>query len=462
MAVGRGMRFRVAAVLAAIAVAAASCGDDDDGGGADPTGTAVSTASTAIAADGEAPENGGTGTVTADGEFSGTTVNMLGAFVDADAAAFDASVADFEAETGINIEYTGSGDFTTLITTQVEAGTPPDIAFFPNPGQIIDFASRDEIRPVSDATRAAAEENYIDSWLSLGTYEDELYGVAYKASVKSIVWYSPSAFADAGYEVPTTWAELETLVGTIVADGGTPWCVGFESAEASGWPGTDWIEDIVLRQQTPEYYDRWVAHEIPFDDEGVKEAFTTFSDLVLAEDHTFGGGDGIVSTFFGDAMAPMFTEGEPGCYLHRQASFFTSFLPDGTTIGPDGDVDVFILPGEGDGPPPIMGGGDFAVAFSDRPEVDAVMQFLATPEAGTVWAGQGGYVAPYKTFDTSLYPPGVDQVAGEAMASADVFRFDGSDAMPGPVQPEFWAAMMNLATGASIDDVTESVEAAFE
>jgi len=419
-------------------------------------GGAAATAVVATAAWGGAPA------AVAGGEFAGTSVTILGAFVDADAAAFEASVEAFESETGIDIEYTGTGDFVTLITTQVEAGAPPDIAFFPTPGQIIDFASRGEIRPVSAEVRAVAEENYIESWLSLGSYEEELYGLAYKVSVKSVVWYSPSDFAEAGYEVPTSWEELEALTDAIVADGRTPWCVGFESADASGWPGTDWIEDIVLRQQSPEYYDQWVTHEIPFDDDGIKAAFQTFSDLVLSEGHAFGGGDGIVSTFFGDAMAPMFAEGEPGCYLHRQASFFTSFLPEGTTVGPDGDVNVFILPALGGGLPPIMGGGDFAVAFTDRPEVDAVMQFLATPEAGTVWAGMGGYVAPYQTFDTSIYPAGIDQVAGEAVANAEVFRFDGSDAMPGPVQPEFWAAMMDLATGASIDDVTAAVESAFE
>ena len=440
---------RAFAVVAAGSLVVAACGGSDEAEPAESASPAESDGPTET----DAPVTG---------EFDGATVDILGAFVDADADTFDASVAAFEDETGIDVVYTGSGDFTTLITTQVEAGSPPDVAFFPTPGQIADFASRGEIQPLSTDIAATASENYIDSWIDLGSYEGDLYGLAYKASVKSMVWYSPSDFADAGYEPPATMDGLSTLVDQMVADGNTPWCVGFESGEASGWPGTDWIEDIMLRQQSPEFYDQWVANEVSFDDAGVAQAFQTFSDLVLTDGHTFGGGDGIVTTAFGDAQAPMFAADGPECWMHHQASFFSSFLPEGTTIGPDGDVNVFITPSGDDGPAPILGGGDFAVAFTDRPEVQAFMNFMATPAAGETWAAQGGYVAPYSGFDTSLYPEGIDKVAGEALASAEVFRFDGSDAMPGPVQPAFWGAMVELATGSSIDDVLADVQAAFD
>jgi alpha-glucoside transport system substrate-binding protein len=86
----------------------------------------------------------------------------------------------------------------------------------------------------------------------------------------------PDNFADAGYEVPTTMEELVALSDQIVADGGTPWCIGLGSGDASGWPATDWVEDIMLRTQSPETYDAWVTNELPFDSPEVVNAIEIF------------------------------------------------------------------------------------------------------------------------------------------------------------------------------------------
>lgn len=409
----------------------------------------------------EDTSSGDTGT-TEEVSLAGTTVTIQGAFVDTDAENFAASVAAFEEETGITIEYQGSGDFVTLISTQAAAGSAPDIAFFPTPGLIADFVDLGYLSPLPQEVADVASENYIQSWLDLGTFDGNLYGLAYKASVKSLVWYPPKAFAEAGYEVPGTWDELMALSDQIIADGKTPWCVGFGSGEATGWPGTDWIEDIILRTQGAEYYDQWVANEVPFTDAGVKEAFEALGGVLLDDTMVFGGANGVLATEFGDAQAPMFAEGGPECYFHRQASWFTGFLPEGVTVAPDGDTFAFVLPpiDESLGTP-VMGGGDFAVAFADRPEVVEVMKFLATPASGEAWAQAGGFVSPHKTFDTSLYPAGIDQAAGEAAATADVFRFDGSDAMPGPVQPVFWAGMVDYVNGGNLDDILQTIQDSF-
>ena len=94
------------------------------------------------------------------------------------------------------------------------------------------------------------------SFVSLGTYKDksgapQFYAVPYKADLKSLVWYSPDNFKDAGYEVPKTFEDLQKLTDKIVADGKTPWCIGLGSGGATGWPATDWVEDIMLRTQSP-------------------------------------------------------------------------------------------------------------------------------------------------------------------------------------------------------------------
>lgn len=394
--------------------------------------------------------------------LAGTTVSIQGAFIDKDAENFLASVAEFEAATGIDIDYQGSGDFVTLISTQAAAGNAPDIAFFPNPGLIGEFVELGYLSPLPAEVSAVAQENYIQSWLDLGTFNGELYGLAYKASVKSLVWYPPKAFAAAGYEVPTTWDEMMALSAQIIADGKTPWCVGFGSGEATGWPGTDWLEDIILREQGPEYYDRWVANEIPFTDAGVQSAFATLGEVMLDDSMVFGGSNGILATEFGDAQSPMFAPGGPECFLHRQASWFTGFLPEGVTVAPDGDTFAFVLPPIDPAiGTPVMGGGDFAAAFSDRPEVVEVMKFLASPESGIAWAQAGGFVSPHKTFDVNLYPAGIDLASGQAIANADVFRFDGSDAMPGPVQPVFWAGMVDYVNGGDLNSILSRIQDAF-
>lgn len=434
----------------ALAGALTSCAGD----GATPSTTTGATTAT----DGATTTSGSSSTQAS----GGTTVSMLGAFVDVDQANFEQSMAGFEESTGIDIQYEGSGDFVTLITTSVEAGTPPDIAFFPTPGQVADFATRGDLKPLPQDVADVAADNYIDSWLDLGSVDGQLYGLAYRASAKSLVWYSPTDFAEAGYSVPTTFDELIALSDQIVADGGTPWCMGFESGEATGWPGTDWVEDILLRQQGGEFYDQWVAHEVPFNDPKVSTAFETFGQIALDPSYVFGGSQGILTTFFGDAQTPMFAPDGPQCWLHRQASFYSSFLPDGVTVAPDGDTYAFLFPPiDSSVSTPVMGGGDFAVAFADRPEVMEVMKFLATPASGEVWAGIGGYASPHKDFDVSLYPAGIDQVAGEALASAEVFRFDGSDAMPSAVQPEFWAGVVDYVNGGELAGILDKVEAAF-
>jgi alpha-glucoside transport system substrate-binding protein len=387
--------------------------------------------------------------------FAGTTVSIQGAFVDTDAANFAASVADFEQSTGITIDYQGSGDFVTLIATQAAAGNAPDIAFFPNPGLIGEFVDLGYLSPLPQEVADVASSNYIQSWLDLGTFGGDLYGLAYKASVKSLVWYPPKAFAEAGYEIPETWDDLMALSEQIIADGKTPWCVGFGSGEATGWPGTDWVEDIILREQGADYYDQWVNNDVPFTDAGVKQAFETLGGVLLDNSMVFGGSRGVLATEFGDAQTPMFADGGPECY-------FTGFLPEGVTVAPDGDTFAFVLPPiDTSLGTPVMGGGDFAVAFADRPEVVEVMKFLATPASGEAWASAGGFVSPHKTFDTSLYPAGIDQAAGEAAATADVFRFDGSDAMPGAVQPVFWAAMVDFVNGGDLDQILQKVQDSF-
>ncbi|MFH1938964.1 MAG: extracellular solute-binding protein, partial [bacterium] len=191
------------------------------------------------------------------------TLTVLGVWTGAEAEAFNKMVAPFEAETGIKVEFTGTRDLPAILTTQVEAGNPPDVSALPNPGQMIEFAKAGKLVDLSTfMDMDVLRSDYSPTWLDLGTYKGKFCGVFISADLKSLVWYSPKAFAAAGYTVPTTWEEMIALSDKMVADGKTPWAIGFESGAASGWAGTDWIEDIMLRTVEPEVYDLWVSHGI--------------------------------------------------------------------------------------------------------------------------------------------------------------------------------------------------------
>ncbi|MBE7383090.1 MAG: carbohydrate ABC transporter substrate-binding protein [Leptolyngbya sp. SIO1E4] len=387
---------------------------------------------------------GGTGTVTVLGVVAGEQQEKL-----------EEALAPFEAETGIDVVYEGTDAFATLLPVRVDSGNAPDIAMFPQPGLMRDFGEEGSLVPISEFMDVQAA--YSQDWLDLATVNDELYGVWYRVSVKSLVWYSPEAFTAAGYEVPTTWDELMALTDQIVQDGGTPWCLGMESGDATGWVGTDWVEDIMLRTAGPEVYDQWITHEIPFNDDRVKAAFEQFGEIALNSDYVVGGPVGVLSTPFGDSPNPLF-EASPGCYLHRQANFIASFFPETVEVGTD--VSIFPLPGiNPEHGTPVLVAGDVFAMFNDTPEARALMEYLATPEPHEIWAGLGGFISPHQQVSLDAYINDITRQQAEILLNADVIRFDGSDMMPGAVGTgTFWTGITSYVGGTDVDTVLSDIE----
>ena len=426
----------IGTLVAALALVAAGCGGDDGGGGDD-------------------------------GELGGT-VTILGAFGGDEERLFNESVADFEEETGITVEYTSTNDLPTLIRSRVQGNNPPDIALFPQPGLVLDLAEQGAIVPLEDTIDLEAiQETVIPGLLESATFEDQVYGVPMRMAVKSLVWYPVPEFEDAGYEVPTTSTELAELEEQIKADGGTPWCLGYESGQATGWVGTDWMEEFMLRTAGPEAYDRWVTGELDFNSPEVKAAAEAFEKLAFGEGQVVGGREAIVSTPFGDAPNPMFND-EPGCFLHRQGNFITGFFPDPVQQDLAANVGVFYFPpvdGGYDGKP-LLGGGDIATIFEgseDNASVKATLEFLASDEFGGPWAEGGGWLSPHKTFDNSQYSDEITKQIADLAAEADVFRYDASDLMPAVVGAgTFWRGMTEWTSGEKeLDEVLTEIDESF-
>lgn len=387
------------------------------------------------------------------------TVTVFGAFVDEEAHRFEESIRPFEEKTGIKVIYEGSKDFETLISVRVEGGNAPDIAGLPQPGLMANFAEKGKLVPVWPSLSALLDKNYAPVWRELGSYEGTTYGIFHRVNAKSFVWYPKKAWEKAGYVPPTTWDELNRLMDRMVADGHTPWAVGIEAGGATGWVGTDWIEDIMLRTAGPDAYDRWVSGEMPFNAPEVKAAFEVLGKIWLNPKYVYGGKNYILTTSFGDSQQPLFTD-PPRAWMHRQANFITGFFPDEVQENLEDEVGVFALPAiNPEYGIPILGGGDQYVVFNDRPEVREFMEYLATWESGKLWAQAGGALFPYLDQDLDAYPNAIERSLAEALVNAKVFRFDASDLMPAQVGAgTFWTGIVDWVGGKSLDAVLSDIQ----
>lgn len=402
-------------------------------------------------------------------DLKGQQVTVFGPWLGPDQENVEAVLAYFAEATGADVRYTGSDSFEQQIMVDAEAGSAPNVAIFPQPGLAADMAKRGFLSPLPEGTGDWVKDNYAagQSWVDLGTYagpdgKKSLYGFFYKVDVKSLVWYIPENFEDAGYEVPKTMEELKALTEKIADDGETPWCIGLGSGAATGWPATDWVEDLMLRTQKPEVYDEWVSNEIPFNDPAVINAIDEFGWFARNDKFVAGGAGAVASTDFRDSPKGLFSS-PPQCYLHHQASFIPAFFPEGTQVGTD--VDFFYMPpyASQDLGNPVLGAGTVWAITKDSPAAEALIKFLETPIANEVWMAQKGFLTPHKGVNTDLFSDPTLKKMNDILLNATTFRFDGSDLMPGAIGAgAFWTGMVDYTGGKSAKDVADGIQDAWD
>ncbi len=381
------------------------------------------------------------------------------------------SVLDYFAEaTGAEVKYSSSENYEQQIVIDTQAGSPPNIAVLPQPGLIQDLASKGVLTPLGDDVAAWVKENYAagESWAKLGTYKGKdgkpgFYAFPYKIDVKGLVWYSPDNFQEAGYKVPKTQEELAELEKKIIADGGKPWCIGLGSGGATGWPATDWVEDLMLRTQPPEVYDKWVTNEIPFTDPAVVNAIDIFAKIATDDKMVDGGAKAVAATDFRDSPKGLFTV-PPKCYMHHQASFIPSFFPEGTKLGQD--ADFFYYPPFASKPElgtPLEVAGTLVMITKDSKASREFIKFLQMPLAHELWMAQKSFVTPFKAANKDAYGSDALKKQGEILTSATTVRFDGSDLMPGKIGAgSFWTGMIDLVGGKPAKDVAADIQKSWD
>jgi alpha-glucoside transport system substrate-binding protein len=374
------------------------------------------------------------------GEFSGTTLQVSATWSGAEQENFEAVLDVFEQETGATIEYSSFGDNgATTLNTQVEGGNPPDIAVVGQPALLQQLATDGALVPLGEEAAANVADNYSQSWIDLGTVDGELYGVWFKAANKSTMWYNADIYDEAGATVPEDWdGFLEQL--QVVSDAGY---YGISIGADVGWPLTDWFENVYLRTAGADMYDQLTAHEIPWTDPSVTEALDTLATL-WGSDLVQPGAD---QRTFPDTVPAVFGANPEAGTVYEGDFLAGNIATDGNSVVGENAL-FYDFPSVNGSDPVVVGGGDVAVAFNDDEATQALIAFLATPEAAEVWVPNGGLTSPNQNVDTSLYPDATAQQIAEALVGAETFRFDMSDLTPsafgGTAGQGFWQIMIEF------------------
>lgn len=377
------------------------------------------------------------------------TIVIFGPYRGVEADRFVSTFQDFVDDTGITVRYTGSNDFVTDLVSRVDnSAQTPDIAVIPQPGLVEQLVTAGSAFPIASETSQQLEDSFDADVADTVRFDGTDNGVPFRRTLKSVVWYRPDVFEAEGWKVPQTLDELETLSERIVESEReiAPWCFSMSAGDSTGWAATDWVEDIVVRRAGEDVYRQWADGEIGFGDPRIEAAFEEFHRLVLGTDRVAGGLTAVVSTPVQETWRPLL-DAEPGCAMYRQADFALDWMPD-VEVGPNGDIDWFVLPGAEGPEAPLLIGGDTIVALDDRTDVADLLDFYAGTTAGLPWVEQGGFLSAESTIAPGAYPE-VERGFIETLDEAEVQVFDASDQMPPAIGSSLlWEQISAWVTGA--------------
>lgn len=392
-------------------------------------------------------------------DLEGESLEVFAVWADdsAEGTSFRLVLDQFEADTGVDVTYTGvATDGATVLSTRVEGGDPPDIAFLPQPGLMIDLVARDALVDIDSALGDLIDDNYAQVWRDLGTVDGTLYGVWFKGANKATVWYDVAAFEAAGVEPPSTWDDWVAASQTLVDAGAGAISVG----GADGWTLSDWFENVYIRTAGTDNYDALFTGELSWEDQTVKDALDVLG-LILNEDFMNGGSANALQTGFVDSVTDVFTAGEAAVIY--EGDFVAGVILGETTAVAGTGFDFFDFPSIDGSPAAVVGGGDVAVTFTGTDAALAFMEYLARPESAEIWAAQGGFSSMNQKVDTSVYPDDITRRAADALASAELFVFDGSDLVPAALGATggagIWGALQEwLADQGNVDAILAQLQ----
>ena len=405
--------------------------------------------------------------------FAGKTVDIQVQWTGGELANFQASVADFAKATGMTIQIDSvPSSHETVLKSRIEGGSPPDIAQLAQPTPVLAYAAEGKVIDLATFMDANKLTSEYPSTIGLLTDGSHIWGVPYKADVKSMIWYPIKAFQAKGYQVPTTWDQLIALSDQIVADGSNPWCISAGGpGDATGWQITDWVEEVVLKTQGLDYYNNWINHTVTFEDQGIKDAFAKVGQIFFTDKYVYGGPQAIINTDQKTTMDPMFNQDmqAPQCWLQKIPTWYgPDFFPDQRASGQPSkyivgtDVGIMPFPQINASDNYVEGSADTMMMLNDRPEVRAVEEFLSTPQGLQNWIAAGSAISPNTSTPADWYAGAYKlQVASQIVNSASGIGFDASDLMPGVVGAgTFWTQSVDWvnSNGTNTDAVLKAID----
>ena len=381
---------------------------------------------------------------------NGKTVTIIGTWTDAEQASFLAMVKPWETDTGNTVKYQGTRSINDILAAGIPTGVLPDLAGLPGPGQMAEYAKAGALQPLDDVLDVSTYTSETSAGLvALGKAQGHTYGVFIKAALKGVIFYNPKLH-DYSSGAPTTWDDLVSMGAANQGDAKALWCLGIESGDASGWPSTDWIENILLRQSGPDVYNDWAAGKVKWTDPKIKAAFDLYMDVVK---NSYGGGTNAVATKFDLAGDPLFAT-PPGCEFFQQGSFMSG-LGQFAKLKAGTDFNAFQFPAINPAfSTAVEGAGDLFGMFHATDAAKSLMKYLVTAKAQDIWVKRGGALSANK--NAADYPDAFSKNAGAAIANAKQFVFDASDTMPSAMNAAFWSHMVSLTSG------SETVDAALQ
>jgi alpha-glucoside transport system substrate-binding protein len=389
-------------------------------------------------------------------EEIGGRLEVAAVWTGAEQESFEKVLDEFTNRTGTEVTFTSTGDrIATVLRTRIEGGRPPEIAVLPQPGLMNDLVEQDALQPIDDVVGEQIEQSWAPDWRELGSADDTLYGLFFKGANKSTVWYNVPAFAEAEVTPPETWEDFKTAAETLRDSGTTPIAIGGEA----GWVLTDWFENIYLRSAGPEQYDRLAAHEIPWTDESVTEALGIFGEILSEDELTL---EEPSAVSFEESVDAVLTD-EPDAAIVFEGDFVPG-ATDGAKAAEAGETyDFFEFPSIEGSESAVVGGGDVVVMLESTPQAEALLEFLATPDAAEIWAAEGGFASPNQDVDADAYPNEIAGRTATALAEAELFRFDLSDLVPtelgGDVPGSMWSILQDFTKDPSdVDGTAQRLE----
>ncbi|MGC0420711.1 ABC transporter substrate-binding protein [Embleya sp. AB8] len=378
-------------------------------------------------------------------------VHVLGTWEDAERRAFEDVVAPFERETGIDVRFEGSRDVAAVVAGRVEEGNPPEIAVLSSPGDLLRYAKMNKLIPL-DWIRPG----YAPEWLAPGRVDGRQLAVVLKATLKSTIWFNPAKLARVGDPIPASWSNLLATTAKLRASGATPWCVGLASSTTSGWPGTDWIEDLVLARSGPDVYDAWVRGQLSWAAPEIRAAWQSWGELLNPPDTVLGGPIGELLTGFDKSAELLDPHG--GCVFDHQGSFVSGTYAARTPPGAPRGYDEFAFPGFGT-PAPREVAGDVAAMFHSTPAARRLLDYLTGTKAQELWVRSGTALSPDRNVSPDAYHDEVTERLGTALAGAPAIRFDASDLMPTTMRDAFQRAVSAYVSApANLDRILNDLD----